>query len=120
MGVCFQAAGVRTDDWTVTRCWYHPRNHAHFLRAQDLATFFDSGSVVGRTEKYDGKTGLSRILGRTGIVFFQNYWGAGLAGDHIDLLNGYSMKNAHTFPSNYQPGAGGSYERGNIWFWEIR
>ena len=30
------------------------------------------------------------------------------------------MKNANTFPSNYQPGSGGSYEKGKIWFWEIR
>ncbi len=32
--------------------------------------------------------GQRRHENRTGLVFFQNYWGPGMQGDHIDLWNG--------------------------------
>ncbi|WP_074687063.1 T6SS effector amidase Tae4 family protein [Paracidovorax citrulli] len=53
--------------------------------------------LPGRSVRFVGKqienpqTGtdlFKSIHGRTGILFFRNYWGPGRQGDHIDLWNG--------------------------------
>lgn len=121
LGVCFLAAGVRTDRWIVTRCWHHRREEGHTLRAEELAALFDSGAVagLGRTEKYDGKVAFPQILTRTGVVLIKDWWGSGSTGDHIDLWNSNTTKSGRTVPYNYRPGDGGRYEDGKIWFWKV-
>lgn len=37
---------------------------------------------------FPSKEAFDKIEGKRGIVFFQNYWGPGNQGDHIDLWNG--------------------------------
>lgn len=37
--------------------------------------------------KFAGQEVFEKINGKTGIVLFQNYWGPGSQGDHIDLWN---------------------------------
>lgn len=56
------------------------------LRAQELADWLASPfSGMHQVEKYSGQEAFDRISGKRGIIFFQNYWGPGNQGDHIDL-----------------------------------
>jgi hypothetical protein len=66
------------------------------IRAQQLADWLTvhAAEVPTRVEKIPGAeifgevSGKQGIAGRTGIVFFQHYWGPGEQGNHIDLWNG--------------------------------
>lgn len=60
------------------------------IRAQELADWL-CGSFPAfprRFEKVEPSEFSKKIALRTGIIFFQNYWGPGNQGDHIDLWNG--------------------------------
>ncbi|AVS62688.1 hypothetical protein C8246_24465 [Paracidovorax avenae] len=72
------------------------------LRAEELASWLDTAAsrLPGRSVRFVGQqienpqTGadlFKSIHGRTGILFFKNYWGPGRQGDHIDLWNGSRM-----------------------------
>lgn len=74
-----------------------------------------------------------KIEGKRGIVFFQNYWGPGNQGDHIDLWNGSrltdwssgfvstlvlarrSYTHLLTFPITPNPSQYGSGLSSNLW-----
>lgn len=59
------------------------------LRAQELADWLASPfSKLPPVEKYRGQEVFQKIGAKTGIIFFQNYWGPGNQGDHVDLYNG--------------------------------
>lgn len=121
MGVCFEAAGVKTGKFNVARCWYHPREAGHILRAEELAKVLSSGAIsgVGRVEKYKGTEGFQKIQGRTGIVFFENYWGTGLQGDHMDLWYRDKITKFWDTLIEVRLFRGGKYTKGNIWFWPV-
>ena len=120
MGVCLEAAGVKTEKLSVTRCWYHPKADGHILRAEELAKVLSSVPGVGQVEKYaKGPDGFRAIENRTGIVMFQNYWGPGSQGDHIDLWNKNMLTRDLRLRGRYQPGDGGSCEKATIWFWRV-
>jgi hypothetical protein len=120
LGVCLEAAGVNTEKLNVTRCWYHPKLDGHILRAEELAKVLSSVPGVGRVQKYKkGPEGFYAIENRTGIVLFQNYWGSGSQGDHIDLWNRKMLTRDLRLSGRYQPGDGGLYEKANIWFWPV-
>ena len=64
------------------------------------------------------------INGRTGIVFFQNYWGTGQQGDHIDMWNGTRMTDRLTWVRiNMRIGSvglGSDYRQAqSAWFWPL-
>ncbi|GKS82873.1 type VI secretion system amidase effector protein Tae4 [Acidovorax sp. SUPP1855] len=72
------------------------------LRAEELVSWLDTAAskLPSRAIRFTGKqiadkqTGqdVFKILnGKTGILFFKNYWGPGRQGDHIDLWNGSRM-----------------------------
>ena len=69
------------------------------IRAQELADWLASPAspVQTKVEKYSGKEVFEKIGGRTGVVFFQNYWGTGTQGDHIDLWNGSRLTDWFTW-----------------------
>jgi hypothetical protein len=60
------------------------------IRAQELANWFASphSHLPFKVQKFGGKEVFDAIKAKTGIIFFQNYWGTGNQGDHIDLWNG--------------------------------
>jgi hypothetical protein len=48
--------------------------------------------------------------GRSGIVFFQDFWGTGNQGDHIDLWDGTTVRT----------GARDYFSRSReVWFWQV-
>ena len=102
------------------RCWYHPDSDGHTLRAEELAKVLSSVPGVGQAEKYPkGPDGFRAIENRTGIVMFQNYWGSGSQGDHIDLWNKKMLTRDLRLSGRYQPGMGGLYEKATMWFWRV-
>ncbi len=75
-------------------CWVHP-NEAHCLAAAELADWLELQPFVGcrKSEIITSEAYRDKILGRTGIVCFENYYAPseGSGGDHIDLWNGSRM-----------------------------
>ena len=60
------------------------------LRAQELADWLTlKPRLPGKSRIKISAKNFNEIIARqSGIIFFQNYWGAGNQGDHIDLWNG--------------------------------
>jgi hypothetical protein len=91
LGVCLQNSGIDTDKLKVEKCWHHPAKEGHTLRARELAKPLSRGIVsgVGKKEEYEnGVEELTKIWGRTGIVYFEDFWeetAGSREGDHIDL-----------------------------------
>lgn len=97
MGIALTKSGLVLTSFGGVRCW-HGHSPAHVLRAEELARWLagpHGAAMVGKVEetKRTAKSvpAASKYAGRTGIVFFLNFWGAGSQGDHIDLWNGNRM-----------------------------
>ena len=68
------------------------------VRAKEMVTWLERSpsSVILPTENITGEKWKDKIKGRTGIIYFGNYWARSSAedktksrsGDHIDLWNG--------------------------------
>lgn len=69
------------------------------IRAQELANWLARpGTLPGASiEKHGGRGVFENIKGKRGIIFFQNYWGPGNQGDHIDLWNGARLTDWFTW-----------------------
>ena len=76
-----------------TKCWGNcSSNQSHTIRAQELADWLKDN--LSGVKNITGKDFMSKISGRTGIVFFQNYYEGeeeSMTGDHIDLWNKNQM-----------------------------
>lgn len=95
----FSAALMRTgvDFRTFRGAWSWQQGATKYpIRAQEVANWVAAGGtrLPISIEKFTGAQAFGRAEGsagmknRTGLVFFQNYWGPGMQGDHIDLWNG--------------------------------
>lgn len=102
-----------------TKCWFGHANHV--IRAQELADWLSTGVALGAPKKYSRGNAkqydfkslvLNDINGRSGIVFFRNFWGTGNQGDHIDVWNGIFMSG-----NNMHHDYAGRSEQ--VWFWSI-
>jgi len=107
MGVALVASGVNLATFRGAKCWlrHSPR---HILRAQELANWMVTQTTTfGTVKKY--KKGVTHVdfVGKKGIVFVQDGWGAM---DHIDIWNGMQLKGGS--PSYFALGK-------QIWFWEL-
>jgi hypothetical protein len=109
MGLTLAAVGVDLKAFKGARCWYQGHQH-HVLRAQELADWLrTTPSLLGPVE-IRRKVTSSDYLGRTGLVFFKNFWGEGNQGDHIDLWDGDELR----------AGATDYFERSEqVWFWPL-
>ena len=107
MGVALAAAGVVISGFGGAKCWLK-HNPRHILRAQELATWMTTQSLIfGDVTKYTSKMSSADFAGKTGIVFIQDGWGAT---DHIDVWNGTDLK----------AGDSSYFARGKqIWFWSL-
>jgi hypothetical protein len=97
MGTAFVGAKAVT-------CDYHPKSMGHTLRALEFAEGLQRGlfSNIGTTEVYKvGHPWLTKLAGRTGVVFFHNYYNrqgndtGPLTGDHIDFWKMGELTNRH-------------------------
>jgi len=113
MSVCLADAGVDLSSCHAVRCW-HGHGRRHIIRAQEFANWLASptgrlaidGVVVTRRSNVTS----ADYSGMRGIVFFQNFWGVGNQGDHIDLWDGVRLRD----------GALDYFSRSEqVWFWEF-
>lgn len=90
----FIRSGVLVAQAPGGKCWSHS-GPSHLLRAEGFAKWLNTTtpSGFGKTEKVAPKDFQSVLKGRTGIVFFKDYWqrsgesNASRSGDHIDFWN---------------------------------
>ena len=112
MGVALERSGVDTssfDEMYPGRRCYPGFKHSprHILSAQEMANWMKTKTIIfGRVSVY--KKGVTSVdfMGKKGILFIKNGWGAT---DHIDLWNGKKMK----------AGRPSYFSRGAVWFWEL-
>jgi len=144
MGVSLRDSGVTLGQLGNPRVsWYHPKERMFVLNAEELASAIARSNIpgLGPIQKIQGddvKRFTSILYGRTGIIFFKDYWYRGriipdgnggtktikearATGDHIDVWNGYrtSAKWLIEWFSwlGYSENYGKSKE---IWFWEVK
>ncbi len=83
-----QRSGFNVGTFHGQMSWQNDRPK-YAIRAQELANWLARiASTPSRVEKFSGKDFSEKVSSRRGIIFFQNYWGTGHQGDHIDLWNG--------------------------------
>ena len=89
MHACLKRSGADLKTFRGVRSW-EKNKPKYALRAQELANWLNDpfARMPFPVEKYSGKDAFDKIKGKRGIVFFQNFWGPGNQGDHIDLWNG--------------------------------
>ncbi|SEF26076.1 Type VI secretion system (T6SS), amidase effector protein 4 [Variovorax sp. NFACC28] len=126
VGATFIRSSLSLESFPGVYSWQKDRPK-YPIRAQELASWLDSGKsgFMSRTEKYSGKEGFEKIAKRTGIVFVQNYWGAGRQGDHIDLWNGSRMTERMSyFRIQWHLSLEGVFTDMRlaqaIWFWQVQ
>ncbi|AKJ28938.1 type VI secretion system amidase effector protein Tae4 [Caldimonas brevitalea] len=99
------------------------------IRAQELASWLASGAahLPTRFQKYTGddvKNIWEKVEDRTGVIFFRDYYGPGMQGDHIDLRNGSRMTALSSWVRiNLRVGPvglGSDHRKSSaVWFWEM-
>jgi hypothetical protein len=127
-------SGVDLGSFPGARAWQKDKPK-YALRAQELANWFAAGGArLGvKTGRMDAKEAFGRVegkkgmMGRTGMVFVQDYWGPGDQGDHIDLWNGSRMTDRMTWArihirvgdrGLHDLGFGSDFEKArSVWFW---
>src|SRR5262249_15415193 len=112
MSACLADAGVNLSSCHAVRCW-HGHGRRHILRAQELANWLASQAgqlAIGAAETRRSNVTHADYSGKRGIAFFQNFWGAGNQGHHIDLWNGAMLRT----------GALDYFSRSQqVWFWKL-
>ena len=97
VGVALTASGVKTASFPgVAHCWHHKKAEGHVLRAEELANGLNKKRIHGIApgKVLTAKDFKSQLAGKTGIIFFKDYWQRSRdsegnpTGDHIDLWNG--------------------------------
>lgn len=120
MSVALAGAGVNMNACNKVKCWFGHKNHV--IRAQELADWLAATQQLGKPSRLQKKKGdtassfeatvLATITGKKGIIFCQNFWGAGNQGDHIDVWDGQYMTGKN---ENYN-----YYGRSmDVWFWRL-
>lgn len=115
MGICLSKSGLDFSDFNGVRCWFHPEYLNHTLRVEELVEYLKkklpkSIFTTKTRRSWDSPLSEHGFEGLTGIVVFQNFWGDGNRGDHIDLWDGEEM----TYGDNDY------FERSEkVYFWNI-
>lgn len=93
VGLALEKSGVSFSSFKGQRCEFAEPKNGMALRAQELAAWLDRKPFqgCGSTLILAGSNFQSILKGRTGIIFFQDYWArdgeVSPTGDHIDLWN---------------------------------
>ena len=95
------------------------------VRAQELANWLKTTfpRIPTRFEEVSPKNFSEKLFGKRGIIFFQNYWGLGNQGDHIDLWNVSRLTHWTSWARIQLHISGGSWsdyrKAESVWFWGI-
>jgi hypothetical protein len=109
LGIAFSKSGISLKTLGGARCWF---GHGHVLRVRDIVPWIDRNTVsIGcKKKEVHKKVSHTDFANRTGIAYFENFWGRNNQGDHVDLWDGKSI--AH--------GDNDFFERSEqVWFWEL-
>jgi len=126
MSIALQGAGVSLDTYPKNRSEVRyvrqlQKKIRGALAAEELAIWLSR--AIGNPEPaYKNGEALKKIKGRTGVVFFKDYWqrtpNGALDGDHIDLWDG---KTTPGQSSTYYEGYVTAFDKAaEVWFWEIK
>lgn len=118
-------SGISMDDFRGTRSWQKDKPK-YAIRAQELADWlclrprFPGGSCIKVTPRHF----TSKIERQSGVIFFQNYWGGGRQGDHIDLWNGSRLTHWISWAQIHarigSVGINSDFRKADaIWFWRL-
>lgn len=95
------------------------------IRAQEMANWLERPGIFhASVQKLSGKEAFDNMAAKTGIVFFQNYWGPSEQGDHIDLWNGLRLTDWTSWIRIQAginiPGVWSDYKKAkSVWFWAV-
>ena len=143
VGVALSKCGVDTSKLPgAVHCWHHSKSLGHVIRAEELAIGLYRKPIAGlqnpikvKPEEYS-----DLLKGKTGIIFFKDYWQRKIngvketarnrSGDHIDLWNGsrltdpFSWARIHlrfgTFGiHSFRDDLSDFEDSKEIWFWRV-
>lgn len=116
------------------RCWSDDSENGgkHIIRAEEFGNWLARGSLpgLGATQKVDPKTYQTELNGKTGIIFFKDYWQRSgetfenRSGDHIDLWNknrtsDYAFGWTRDFWEWALSSTSDRNDSREVWFWSV-
>jgi hypothetical protein len=127
---CFIQSGIDLSLYEVSKCWSHI-GKKHILRAEDLARGLKKHPPAGfgALENIRPDSFQSTLSGKTGVIFFKDYWQRGnesfnsRSGDHIDLWNKNEITSSGMFLRSILEFLGRVSDLNKskeIWFWEVK
>lgn len=127
---CFNRSAVDLSLFPGNRCWSHS-GKKHVLLAEDLAAGLRNHLPLGFSlaEKVVPGSFQSTLSGKTGVIFFKDYWQRGSetfanrSGDHIDLWNESRITNHSMFYRSIIELFGlvsDLNKSKEVWFWEVK
>lgn len=129
-------AGVSIESFKGARSWQKDKPK-YPIRAQELANWLAeppkgipfppwkfTGERIYNPRTKETVYDQAPVKSGTGILFYQNYWGPGLQGDHIDLWNGSRLTDTTSWLRIrfhvVVPGMWSDFlKSSSIWFWSI-
>lgn len=122
-------SGVSTVSASVKKCWGHS-GMKHILLAEEMANWLNKAhfSWLGKVQKVSPDSFQDDLDGKTGIIFFKDYWQRGnesfpnRSGDHIDLWNKDKITSGGmTSRAIYEFfGVVSDLNKSkDVWFWEV-
>lgn len=126
---CFIKSGIDLSLLKAKRCWSHS-GKKHILLAEEFAVALRSSTPAGFSpmKKVSPGSFQSQLRGKTGVIFFKDYWQRGnesftnRSGDHIDLWNKNEITGSGMFMRSIYEFFGVVSDLNKsreIWFWEI-
>lgn len=123
-------SGITLNSFKGSKCWSHP-GLKHALLAEQLAHWLEGNIIqgLGKTEKINPAFFQKELDGKTGIIFFKDYWQRGKetfenrSGDHIDLWNRNKITSSGMFLRSILEFMGRVSDLNKskeIWFWEVK
>ena len=130
MSECFARSGIQVDRCPGAKCWSHAGSK-HVIRAEDLANWLAASPPAGfgRKEVIAPASFQADLAGRTGVIFFKDYWTRGnepfanRSGDHIDLWNKSRISGASMLYRALIEMLGLVSDLNKskaVWFWEVK
>jgi hypothetical protein len=130
MSECMIKSGIQLNRCNGSKCWSHSGSK-HILRAEELANWLRTSapSEFGQKEDISPSEFQTKLSGRTGVVFFKDYWQRknesfeGRSGDHIDLWRHNRITGASMWYRSVIEFLGFVSDLNksrNIWFWEVK
>lgn len=124
MSAALLRSGVNMNSFHGVRSWEKDKPK-YAIRAQELADWLakQAPNLHAGFSKHSGKEVFDKIGKKQGMIFFQNYWGPGMQGDHIDLWNGVRLTTLSSWPRIHLHLSGGGWsdfrKSQSVWFWEL-